>query len=167
MYCHLTKPRLLADTDNLSSFASTNQEMNDWLQKHAGNNQSSGASKTYIIATTEGQIVGYYSIAAGAVARQSALRSLGHNAPDPIPVGVIGRLAVDKEWSGRGVGAGLLKDAVLRIVGAAQIIGIRAIIVHSLPDALAFYTRFGFVESKLEPLLLMYPLEKISALLNS
>ena len=141
--------------------------MNDWLQKHAGNNQSSGASKTYIIATTEGQIVGYYSIAAGAVARQSALRSLGHNAPDPIPVGVIGRLAVDKEWSGRGVGAGLLKDAVLRIVGAAQIIGIRAIIVHSLPDALAFYTRFGFVESKLEPLLLMYPLEKISALLNS
>ena len=167
MYCHLTKPRLLADTDNLSSFASTNQEMNDWLQKHAGNNQSSGASKTYIIATTEGQIVGYYSIAAGAVARQSALRSLGHNAPDPIPVGVIGRLAVDKEWSGRGIGAGLLKDAVLRIVGAAQIIGIRAIIVHSLPEALAFYTRFGFQESKLEPLLLMYPLEKISALLNS
>ena len=141
--------------------------MNDWLQKHAGNNQSSGASKTYIIATTEGQIVGYYSIAAGAVARQSAIRSLGHNAPDPIPVGVIGRLAVDKEWSGRGVGAGLLKDAVLRIVGAAQIIGIRAIIVHSLPEALAFYTRFGFQESKLEPLLLMYPLEKISALLNS
>ena len=167
MYCHLTKPRLLADTDNLSSFASTNQEMNDWLQKHAGNNQSSGASKTYIIATAEGQIVGYYSIAAGAVARQSALRSLGHNAPDPIPVGVIGRLAVDKEWSGRGIGAGLLKDAVLRIVGAAQIIGIRAIIVHSLPEALAFYTRFGFQESKLEPLLLMYPLEKISALLNS
>ena len=167
MSSHLTKPRLLADTDNLSSFASTNQEMNDWLQKHAGNNQSSGASKTYIIATAEGQIVGYYSIAAGAVARQSAIRLLRHNAPDPIPVGVIGRLAVDKEWSGRGVGAGLLKDAVLRIVGAAQIIGIRAIIVHSLPDALAFYTRFGFVESKLEPLLLMYPLEKISALLNS
>ena len=143
MYCHLTKPRLLADTDNLSSFASTNQEMNDWLQKHAGNNQSSGASKTYIIATAEGQIVGYYSIAAGAVARQSAIRSLGHNALDPIPVGVIGRLAVDKEWSGRGIGAGLFKDAVLRIVGAAQIIGIRAIIVHSLPSALAFYTRFG------------------------
>ena len=83
------------------------------------------------------------------------------------PQMTIGRLAVDKEWSGRGIGAGLFKDAVLRIVGAAQIIGIRAIIVHSLPDALAFYTRFGFVESKLEPLLLMYPLEKISALLNS
>jgi GNAT superfamily N-acetyltransferase len=166
MSSHFTKPRLLSDTDNRSSFASTNQEMNDWLQKHAWNNQSSGASKTYIIATTEGQIVGYYSIAAGAVARQSTIRSLRHNDPDPIPVGVIGRLAVDKEWSGRGIGAGLLKDAVLRIAGAAQIIGIRAIIVHSLPEALAFYTRFGFQESKLEPLLLMYPLEKISALLN-
>jgi GNAT superfamily N-acetyltransferase len=166
MSSHLTKPRLLADTDNPSSFASTNREMNDWLQKHAWNNQSSGSSKTYIIATTEGQIVGYYSIAAGAVARQSAIRSLRHNAPDPIPVCVIGRLAVDGEWSGRGIGAGLLKDAVLRIAGAAQIIGIRAILVHSLPEALAFYTRFGFQESKLEPLLLMYPLEKIVALLN-
>lgn len=166
MQSHLTKPRLLTDADKLGSFASTNQEMNDWLQKHAWNNQSSGASKTYIIATTEGQIVGYYSIAAGAVARQSAIRSLRQNAPDPIPVGIIGRLAVDKEWSSRGIGAGLLKDAVLRIAGAAQIIGIRAIIVHSLPEALAFYTRFGFQESKLEPLLLMYPLEKISALLN-
>jgi GNAT superfamily N-acetyltransferase len=166
MSSHLTKPRLLAETDNRSSFASTDREMNDWLQKHAWNNQNSGASKTYIIATTEGQILGYYSIAAGAVARQSAIRSLQHNAPDPIPVCVIGRLAVDKEWSGQGIGAGLLKDAVLRIAGAAQIIGIRAIIVHSLPKALAFYTRFGFQESKLEPLLLMYPLEKISVLLN-
>jgi predicted N-acetyltransferase YhbS len=166
MSSHLTKPRLLADADDLSFFASTNQEMNDWLQKHAWNNQLSGASKTYIIATNEGQIVGYYSIAAGAVARQSAIRSLRHNAPDPIPVCVIGRLAVDQEWSGQGIGAGLLKDAVLRIAGAAQIIGIRAIIVHSLPEALAFYTRFGFQESKLESLLLMYPLEKISALLN-
>ena len=166
MSSHLTKPRLLTDTDKLSLFASTDREMNDWLQKHAWNNQSSGASKTYIITTSEGQIAGYYSIAAGAVARQSAIRSLRHNAPDPIPVGVIGRLAVDREWIGRGVGAGMLKDAVLRIASAAQIIGIRAIIVHSLPEALAFYTRFGFVESKLEPLLLMYPLEKISALLN-
>jgi GNAT superfamily N-acetyltransferase len=166
MSSHLTKPRLLADTDNLNFFTSTNREMNDWLQKHAWNNQCSGASKTYIIATTEAKIVGYYSIAAGAVARQSVIRSLRHNAPDPIPVCVIGRLAVDKEWSGKGIGAGLLKDAVLRIAGAAQIIGIRAIIVHSLPEALAFYTRFGFQESKLEPLLLMYPLEKISALLN-
>jgi GNAT superfamily N-acetyltransferase len=166
MSSHLTKPRLLADTDNLNFFTSTNREMNDWLQKHAWNNQCSGASKTYIIATTEAKIVGYYSIAAGAVARQSAIRSLRHNAPDPIPVCVIGRLAVDGEWSGKGIGAGLLKDAVVRIAGAAQIIGIRAIIVHSLPEALAFYTRFGFQESKLEPLLLMYPLEKISALLN-
>lgn len=166
MSSYLTKPRLLADTDDLSSFASSNPEMNSWLQKHAWNNQSSGASKTYVIATTEGEIVGYYSIAAGAVARQSAIRSLRHNAPDPIPVCVIGRLAVDNEWSGRGIGVGMLKDAVLRIAGAAQIIGIRAIIVHSLPEALAFYTQFGFQESKLEPLLLMYPLEKISTLLN-
>ena len=166
MSSNLTKPRLLSDTDNPSSFTSTNQEMNDWLQKHAWNNQNSGVSKTYIITSTEAQIVGYYSIAAGAVARQSAIRSLRHNAPDPIPVCVIGRLAVDREWSGRGIGAGLLKDAVLRIAAAAKIIGIRAIIVHSLPEALAFYTRFGFQSSKLEPLLLMYPIEKISALLN-
>ena len=166
MSINLTKPRLLTDSDDLSLFTSTNREMNDWLQKHAWNNQSNGASKTYVIATNEGRIVGYYSIAAGAVARQSAIRSLRHNAPDPIPVGVIGRLAVDREWGGRGIGAGMLKDAVLRIAGAAQIIGIRAMIVHSLPEALAFYTRFGFQESKLEPLLLMYPLEKVSALLE-
>ena len=82
--------------------------------------------------------------------------------PDPIPAVLIGRLALDKGAQGKGLGMGLLRDAVLRIVGAAETIGVRAILVHAMSeDAKAFYEKFGFRASPLEPMTLMMTVEEV------
>jgi GNAT superfamily N-acetyltransferase len=107
-------------------------------------------------------VVAYYSLATGSVEHKQAPGKVRRNMPDPIPVMIIGRLAVDKSLQGRGVGRGLLKDAVLRTLKAAQIAGIRAILVHALDEeAATFYRKNGFMDSPIDPLILMLPLEQV------
>lgn len=90
------------------------------------------------------------------------------NMPDPIPVVLLGRLAIDRSWQGRGLGAKLLRDCVLRVIGAAGAIGVRALLVHAISEeAKAFYERFGFRASPIEPMTLMLTLEEISRTLES
>lgn len=102
------------------------------------------------------EVVGYYCLAAGAVVRGKAPGSVRRNMPDPIPVAVIGRLAVHADWQGQGIGAGLLKDAILRTVRLAEEMGIRALLAHALnEDAKQFYLRHGFSESPIESLTVM------------
>lgn len=137
--------------------------LNDWLQKRALPNQSSGASRTYVVCVGK-RVVGYYCLASGAVLGTAATGRVKRNMPDPIPVVVLGRLAVDREWQGHQLGAALLRDAVLRTLRAAESIGVRAMLIHAISDgAKRFYEKHGFVASPLQPMTLMATLPDLAA----
>jgi GNAT superfamily N-acetyltransferase len=127
--------------------------LNEWLLRIARTNQAAGTSQTYVVHRA-GRVVGYYAIAAASVHRdESPERVVKGLARHPVPVAVIARLAVDRSEHGKGVGAALLKDALMRIAGAADIIGVRAVLVHAKDEAArAFYQRFDFVSSPVDPL---------------
>ncbi len=141
---------LTADHDT-SAFTCQHDSLSTWLHKRALANAASGASRTYVVCDEQRRVVGYYALAAGSIASDAAPGRLRRNMPDPLPVIVIGRLAVHSDWSGRGIGSGLLKDAVLRSIQAAGLIGVRALLCHAIDDdAKAFYLKHGFVESPLD-----------------
>lgn len=130
--------------------------MDGWLHKHARANQTSGASRSYVV-VYRGMVIGYYALAAGGIAMVDAPGNLRRNMPDPIPMAVLGRLAVAKQLHGRGIGSFLLQDAVRRSQYAAEILGIRGVLVHALDEAArAFYLRFGFVVSPTKSMTLVF-----------
>ena len=152
-------PERLASDHDLSGFDSGTPVLDDWLRRRALTNQESEASRTYVI-RAGGPVVGYYALAAGAVAQAGATGRARRNMPDPVPVMVIGRLAIDSRHQGRGLGRALLRDAILRTLRAAEIAGIRAMLVHAISDdARRFYERCGFRPSPLDPMTLMITLE--------
>jgi GNAT superfamily N-acetyltransferase len=123
-------------------------------------NQSSGASRTFVVADRDNRVYGYYAMAAGAVSHQVASRSVRRNMPDPIPVMVLARLAVDRRAQGMKLGASLLQDAVYRTLVVSRNAGVRALLVHALHErAKQFYLHYGFQESPQHPLTLMLPLQ--------
>jgi len=129
--------------------------LDDWLRHRAMRNEESGASRTYVVRFGH-RVVAYYTLAVGAVAHAGAPGRTRRNMPDPIPVMILGRLAVHEEFHARGLGQGMLRDAVLRTLQAAGIAGIRAILVHAISErARIFYERHGFVASPLDPMTLM------------
>jgi GNAT superfamily N-acetyltransferase len=146
--------KLTAQHD-VSAFKSGEPTLDDWLKRRALANEESGASRTYVVCSSN-RVVGYYALANGAIAHNEVTGRVRRNMPDPIPVMVIGRLAIDKAYQGRGLGAALLRDAVLRTLQAAEIAGIRAILVHAISeDARQFYERSGFYASPVNPMTLM------------
>ncbi len=148
-------PEKLSAEHNLSGFDSGEPDLDGWLRRRALQNEASGASRTYVVCSDK-RVVGYYTLAVGAVTHSAAPGRVRRNMPDPVPVMVLGRLAVDKAFQGRHIGAGLLLDGILRTVQAAQIAGIRAILVHAISEsAKRFYERFGFVASPVDPLTVM------------
>lgn len=132
----------------LESFCSGETSLDEWLRQRALKNEILGASRTFVACTEnkeEKKVVGYYALAAGSVAHSRVSSKTKRNLPNPIPVLVLGRLAVDNHWQGHGLGASLLQDAVFRSKAAAKHIGARAILVHALSeDAKHFYEYFGF-----------------------
>ncbi|MBI3637733.1 MAG: GNAT family N-acetyltransferase [Candidatus Rokubacteria bacterium] len=151
----ISAPAHLTPAHNLEAFNSGVPALDDWLKRRAIANEKSGASRTYVV-TAEGRVVAYYALAAGAVAQPSATTRARRNMPAQVPVMVLGRLAVDIAYQGRGLGQGLLRDAILRTLQAAEIGGIRAILVHAISEeAKRFYLRHGFVESPVAPMTLM------------
>ena len=120
-----TPPEPLRPTHDLAGFDSGNDALNRWLVSRAVRNQDSGASRTFVT-TCDGLVVGYYALAASSVAQVGAPTGLRRNMPDPIPVILLGRLAVDRRHAGRGVGASLLRDAALRVATTASIVGVKA-----------------------------------------
>jgi GNAT superfamily N-acetyltransferase len=159
-------PERLADRHDLAAFTSGEPTLDDWLRRRARPNQASGASRAYVLAEAD-RVIGYYSLAAGAIAITDAPGRLRRNKPDPIPMTVLGRLAVDQTRQGKGLGRLLLRDAVLRTVQAAGIVGVRGILVHALsPAAKPFYETFGFRESPANPMTLMAALQDVSATLG-
>lgn len=152
----LASPSLLRVDHDLSTFDCGETVMNDWLKRRAMGNPLSGASRTFVVADDAKKVRGYYALAAGAVDHSSATSAVRRNMPDPVPVMVLGRLAVDQEYHGKGMGSDLLQDAILRTVRLAQEVGIRALVVHALHDeARAFYLHHGFGGSDIDPLVLM------------
>ena len=152
----LSAPQPLGADHNLSAFASGEASLDDWLRRRALANQLSGASRTYVVIDESRFVVGYYALAAGAVAHQSATGGVRRNMPEPIPVLVLGRLAVAQRAQGLKLGAALLQDAVSRAMAVSENIGVRALLVHALNEsARAFYQRYGFQESPVDPMTLM------------
>lgn len=148
-------PRGITGDDDLSSFDSGEPVLDDWLRKRALANDASGASRTYVV-TSGARVVGYYSLATGSVEAAKATGKARRNMPDPIPVIIIGRLAVDRAVQGQGLGSALLRDALVRIVAAAEVVGARAVLLHAISEeAKRFYRHHGFVESPVDPMTLM------------
>jgi GNAT superfamily N-acetyltransferase len=151
-------PEKLNSEHDLSQFHCGETTLDDWLRKRALQKEESGASRTYV-ACLEKRVVGYYALAAGAVAHAEAPGRVRRNMPDPVAVMVIGRLAVDQTVQGQALGPALLRDAVLRTLQAAEIAGIRAILVHAISErAKLFYEKWGFIASPIEPMTLMITL---------
>lgn len=152
---HIGGPEHLTAAHDVSAFDCGIADLNDWLKQRALSNEESGASRSYVVCAA-GRVVGYYALASGGVALVSAPGRVRRNMPNPLPVMILGRLAVDKNWHGRRVGQSLLRDAVLRTLQAAEIGGIRAILVHAISeDAKRFYERHGFSVSPVDPMTLM------------
>nr|WP_315239836.1 GNAT family N-acetyltransferase [uncultured Albidiferax sp.] len=156
MSLQLSAPQPLTASHQLSQFACGEASLDEWLKRRALTNHLSGASRTFVVADPEGQVFGYYALAAGAVAHQDATSAVRRNMPDPVPVMVLARLAVDQRAQGLKLGASLLQDAVNRALAVAQNAGVRALLVHALNEpARAFYAHYGFQASHLHPLTLM------------
>jgi GNAT superfamily N-acetyltransferase len=155
----LTAPVRLSASFDFTQFDCGTASLNDWLTRQALKNEASGASRTYVVCI-ENAVVGYYCLATGAVVRAEAPKPIQRNMPDPIPVLVLGRMAVDQTYQGRGIGSALLRDALLRVLQAAEIVGVRALLVHAISEeAKRFYLSHGFVESPIEPQTLCLALE--------
>lgn len=156
MSLQLLAPQPLTANHQLSPFACGEASLDDWLKRRALTNHLSGASRTFVVTDPAGQVFGYYALAAGAVAHQDATSAVRRNMPDPVPVMVLARLAVDQRAQGLKLGASLLQDAVNRALAVAQNAGVRGLLVHALNEpARAFYAHYGFQASPLHPLTLM------------
>ena len=124
-----------------------------FLARFAFPNQQANASQSYV-GLADDTVIGFYTLVVGEVAHAEAPERLVKGlARHPVPIMLLARLAVARDWQSKGIGAGLLRDAVLRTLQAADIAGIRALAVHAKDDAArAFYRRFDFVESPTDPL---------------
>jgi len=161
-----TAPAPLSPEHNVEAFDSGVAALDAWLKHRARSNEAAGASRTFAICKN-GRVVGYYSLAAASIMHSQATGKAKRNMPDPVPAVLIGRLALDKAWQGSGHGISLLQDAVLRIVGAAETVGVRAILVHAISeDAKVFYQRFGFRASPVEPMTLMMTVEEAQRMIG-
>lgn len=164
MSLQLSAPQPLATTHRLDDFACGEAALDEWLKRRALANQLSGASRTFVVANSEQCVIGYYAIAAGAVSHHAATSAVRRNMPDPVPVMVLARLAVDHRAQGLKLGGAMLQDAVNRTVTVAQNAGVRALLVHALHDrAKDFYAHYGFQASPLHPMTLMLRLNTVKA----
>lgn len=134
--------------------------LDSWLKQRALKNEQ-GASRTYVVTEEQSDVViAYYALAVGAILHEDAVENVRKGMPKPVPAILLGRLAVDRRWQGRGLGAGLLKDAVIRSLRLAEQVGVRALFLHALDDEAAdFYKKWGFDPSPVDPLMLMITLE--------
>jgi GNAT superfamily N-acetyltransferase len=152
----LTRPALLTQAHQVQAFHSGVASLDEWLRKRALANQQAGASRVFVTCDADGAVLGYYALASGAIVAQAAVGKVKRNMPDPIPVVLLGRLAVDISLQGKGIGRLLFQDAALRVLNAADSVGIRALVVHAISsEAKEFYLKLGLVESPTDPMTMM------------
>jgi GNAT superfamily N-acetyltransferase len=163
----LSAPVALFEEHETDGFDSGEPALDDWLKRRARANQASGASRTYVVCEGK-RVVGYYALASGAVAQAGVPGRFRRNMPDPIPVAVLARLAVDRSHQGRGLGRAMFGDAARRVAQAADTIGIRGIVVQAISeDARSFYVALGFDPCPTERMMLAITLADLRAALGS
>lgn len=151
----LTAAHLVADFD------CGEPTLDHWLKHRALRKQGRGASRTYALCADQ-QVAAFYCLATGSVSSQLAPGRVRRNMPDPIPVMILGRVAVDLAWQGQGLGKALLRDAIMRTVQVSEVVGVRALLVHALSEqAAGFYEAHGFHPSPLNPRTLFLPLSEV------
>jgi GNAT superfamily N-acetyltransferase len=162
---HLRPPSPSTTDIGLEDFDSGELSLNVWLRKRALKNHLTGASHCFVLCS-ENTVIGYYSLSAGAISHEATPKSMRRNVPDPLPVLLLGRLAVDKRYHNKGFGQALLRDVMIRAVNVSGNAGVFAILVHALNDpAKQFYLSRGFVESPLQPMTLMMTIETVRSIL--
>ena len=162
----LSAPELLEASHAVVEFECGTASLDDWLRRRALANQASGAARTFVVC--EGRrVVAYYALAPGAVTLATATGRFRRNMPEPIPVVLLGWLAVDQRYQGQGLGRALFRDAALRVAAAADLIGVRGMLVHAISaEAKAFYLALGFAVSPLEAMTLMVSLAEVRSALG-
>ena len=155
-------PEPLQAYHQLDAFDCGSDALNLWLQRRALNNQRAGVSRTSVVCRDD-CVIAYDSLAAGAIVLAEVPASLQRNMPNPLPVVMLGRLAVDRNYQGLGLGRALVAHAIRLSLQAQQLVGARALLVHAIDDqAAAFYRRMGFRPSPISPLILLLQLNPTS-----
>jgi len=163
----LSAPEPLSTQHQIGDFNSGVASLDEWLKRRALANQASGATRTFVVCEAN-KVVGYYALASGAVNVAAAPGRFRRNMPDPIPVVVLARLAVDQAHQNRGLGRALVRDGARRVVNAADAIGIRGILVHAISEeAKAFYLALGFDPFPIDPMTLMITLSDVRKSIES
>jgi GNAT superfamily N-acetyltransferase len=157
----------LARSHDLTRFDCRKPPLNEWLARYAWQNQQADAARTYV-AVRGNRVVAYYSLVASSVVRSDAPERIAKGlANHPIGVILLARLALDHGEKGRGLGKALLKDALMRTAQAAEIVGVRALLVHAIDDdARCFYVHFNFEPSPVDPMHLMLLIKDLRAMLK-
>ena len=153
-----SSPEPIAADHGVAEFDSGQPVLDRWLTMRALGNEREGGSRTYVV-RDDGVDFGYCCLADGSVIQSIAPGRIRRNMPDPIPVVLLGRLAVARSHQGMGIARALVRDAILRTLQAADIAGVRVLLIHALDEnAAAFYRHLGFIGSAVDPLILMLPL---------
>jgi GNAT superfamily N-acetyltransferase len=160
----LLPPVPLSPNHDTSRFDCGKPPLNDWLKFRAI--KSEGRSARCYVLCQRNSVIGYYCLSAGAIQHDGSPGKLRKNTPNPIPVVIIGRLALDKVFQGKGLGRALLKDALLRVTRASEMVGARAVLVHAVDrEVVPFYARYGFHSFPTNNQTLFLPIEEIIAAL--
>lgn len=154
-------PELLTTEHLLAGFDCGRPALNEWLARRSLANQASGTSRTWVVTDGEGgTVVAFYASSTASVLRGSAPKQLRRNQPEELPAILLGRMAVDTDHIGCGLGAALLKHFMLKAIEVGASVGVRLLLVHAKDEeAKSFYGHFGFVESPIDSLTLMMPLQ--------
>ena len=162
-----SQPRPISEGDDFATFESGEPTLDEDLHKRALSNHLEGASRCFVTCR-HGQVVGFYALASASVDRGAVPGKVRRNMPDPVPVILLSRLAVDRKEQHKGLGKQLLRDAITRSVQAADIIGVRALLVHALhDDARSFYAHFEFEPSSTDPLHMLLLMKDARAIINN
>nr|WP_295743023.1 GNAT family N-acetyltransferase [uncultured Acidocella sp.] len=161
-------PALLTEAHDGSSFNSGESTLDDWLRHRAWHNLQAGASRTYVVCPVGSrQIIGYYALSMGQILAQEVIGSMRRNMPSVIPAVVLGRLAIDLAWQGKGLGGAMLADVLRRSLRAAAEVSARLVIVHAIsPAAEAFYLHHGFTRLPVDAPTLAIDLVKFQKVKN-
>jgi GNAT superfamily N-acetyltransferase len=162
----LSPPAPIGAGHEIDDFESGEPSLDEWLKKRALKSHASGAARCFVLCA-RAAVVGYYRLSAGALSHEVAPKPMRRNMPDPLPILLLGRLAIDKRYHNQGLGSALLRDAMMRAVAVANTAGVFAILIHALsPAAKQFYLSRGFVPSPLQPMTLMMTIKTMREILT-